>query len=121
MNKMKKLCLCVAVAAGLGFFPADLNPSHTQALAAEQPDGARLYATHCGVCHPDGGNIINQQLPVVGSSHLKTLDAFTKFNRQPLKADGSKGIMPAFSKEAISDQNMKMIYDYAKKLTPAKK
>jgi mono/diheme cytochrome c family protein len=121
MNKAKNLCLYLAIAAGLGFFLADISSSDTnKALAEERPDGAKLYAAHCAGCHPNGGNIINQALPVIGSSHMKTVDAFTKFNRQPLKADGSKGIMPAFTKEQISDRDIKMIYEYAKKLTPIK-
>ena len=122
MNRTKNLCLYAAIVSGLGFFGADLvRPDGGKALAQERPDGAKLYATHCGGCHPNGGNAINQASPVVGSTPLKTFDAFMKFNRQPLKADGSKGIMPAFPKEKISDPEMKMIYEYSKKLPPLKK
>ncbi len=112
----------MAMAAGLGFFLICFVPYHNnKALAEERPDGAKLYTTNCGACHPNGGNIINKKLPIVGSRHMKTLDAFVKYNRQPLKADGSKGVMPAFTKEHISDQDMAIIYDYAKKLMPSKK
>jgi len=122
MNRIKYLGLCAAVASGLGIFGAALVMTDSgMALAQGSPDGAKLYATHCGGCHPNGGNVINQALPIVGSPHMKTLDAFSKFNRQPVKADGSKGIMPAFPKEKISDRDMKSIYEYSKSLPPLKK
>jgi hypothetical protein len=57
---------------------------------------------------------------VIGSLKLKDLDAFNKFNRNPVKADGSKGIMPAYPKEKISDQDMKQIYEYTVKMRAAK-
>ncbi|HUN54648.1 MAG TPA: c-type cytochrome [Smithella sp.] len=118
MKKTEYLRSAIAVAAGLGFFLICFIPCHIHnALADERPDGAKLYTTKCGVCHPNGGNIIDKKLPLVGSRHMKTLEAFVKYNRQPLKADGSKGVMPAFTKEQISDQDMAIIYEYAKKLT----
>jgi len=80
--------------------------------ASAAPDGASLYARHCGACHPNGGNKINPAIPLVGSSKTKSVAAFTAYNRNPLKADGSKGVMPAFPKDKISDQEMKLIYDY---------
>jgi len=80
--------------------------------ASAAPDGAKLYAHHCGACHPNGGNKINPAIPLIGSSKTKSLAAFTAYNRNPLKADGSKGVMPAFPKDKISDQEMKLIYDY---------
>jgi mono/diheme cytochrome c family protein len=84
-------------------------------------DGASLYATHCGACHAQGGNMINPALPVTGSAKMKSLAVFSAFNRNPLKADGSKGVMPAFASDKISDQEMKLIYDYALKLPGPKK
>jgi mono/diheme cytochrome c family protein len=51
--------------------------------------------------------------PVVGSARMKSLDVFTAFNRNPAKADGSKGVMPAYPKDKISDQEMKLIYEYS--------
>lgn len=90
-------------------------------LSAQTRDGANLYAVHCGACHAAGGNIINPALPVTGSAKMKSLAVFSAFNRNPLKADGSKGIMPAFPKDKISDQEMKLIYDYSLTLPGAKK
>ncbi|MDD5167461.1 MAG: c-type cytochrome [Syntrophales bacterium] len=112
----------VVVAVGLGLSVSlSLLPDTPAALAGEPQDGGKLYATHCGGCHPNGGNVINAGLPVAGSQKLKNLKTFTEFNRNPLKADGSKGMMPAFSKETISDPEMKQIYQYVIKMPPGKK
>lgn len=91
------------------------------ALSAPGQDGATLYARHCGSCHAQGGNIINRALPVTGSDKMKSLDVFTAYNRKPLMADGSKGKMPAYPKDKISDEQMKKIYEYALTLPGAKK
>jgi len=85
------------------------------------PNGAALYAAHCGNCHADGGNVISPNLPVKGSSKMKDLATFTAFNRNPLKADGTKGTMPGFPKDKISDAEMKLIYEYSLKLPGSKK
>lgn len=90
-------------------------------VSLSAPSGADLYAAHCGGCHANGGNVINPALPVAGSAKMKSLAAFTAFNRNPLKADGNKGIMPAFGKDKISDAEMKLIYEYALKLPGTKK
>ena len=88
---------------------------------AQATDGAKLFVTHCGACHAQGGNIINPALPVKGSIKMKSLIVFTAYNRNPLKADGSKGVMPAFPVEKISDQEMKLIYEYSLTLPGTKK
>ena len=85
------------------------------------PDGANLYAVHCGACHAQGGNIINPALPVKGSVKMKSIAVFTVYNRNPLKADGSKGVMPAFPENKISAQEMKLIYDYSLTLPGTRK
>ena len=113
--------VCVAVIA-MSFLAACLVFHGVSAAATKgTPDGAKLYANHCGGCHPNGGNVITPALPVIGSPKLKDRDTFLKFNRNPLKADGSKGAMPAFTKEVISDQDMNRIYQYTVKMRPAKK
>jgi mono/diheme cytochrome c family protein len=90
-------------------------------MALEAPEGANLYAHHCGACHPHGGNKINPAIPLIGSAKIKSLAVFTAYNRNPLKADGSKGVMPAFPKDKISDQEMKLIYDYSLTLPGTRK
>jgi mono/diheme cytochrome c family protein len=82
-------------------------------MASAAPNGTNLYALHCGACHPHGGNKINPAIPLTGSAKMKSLAVFTAYNRNPLKANGSKGVMPAFPKDKISDNEMKLIYDYS--------
>ncbi len=108
------------IAGGAVFGDSILFPGNTP-LFAQAPDGAKLYATYCGVCHPQGGNKINPALPVKGSAKMKSLAVFTAYNRNPLKVDGSKGVMPAFPVDKISDQEMKLIYDYSLTLPGTKK
>ena len=118
---MKKTILLISIftITGLAVFSTiTLFPGGT-AFSAQ--DGASLYAANCGACHAQGGNIITPALPVKGSSRIKSLAVFTAYNRNPLKADGSKGVMPAFSKDKISDQEMKLIYDYSLTLPGTKK
>ena len=93
----------------------------SRGVSLSAPNGADLYATHCGGCHADGGNVITPNLPVKGSAKMKSLAAFTAFNRNPLKADGTKGVMPAFPRDKISDAEMKLIYEYSLKLPGSKK
>jgi uncharacterized membrane protein len=85
------------------------------ASSGDVAKGEKLYIANCGGCHPNGGNAINSQFPVVGSPQLKSESAFTNFNRNPVRPDGSKGMMPAFPKEKISDQDMGYIYEYVTK------
>ena len=110
----------LAIAGWVVFGGTMIFPGST-ALSAQASNGANLYAVHCGACHAQGGNIINPALPVTGSAKMKSLAIFSAFNRNPLKADGSKGIMPAYPKDKISDQEMKLLYDYSLTLPGAKK
>lgn len=104
---------CVICVTGLGYFGGDLVFAGKAAVTQEESQGGKeLYIHNCGGCHPKGGNVISPDLPVINSSKLKTLDDFKSFNRNPKKTDGSPGIMPAFSKEKLSDQQLKEIYQY---------
>jgi mono/diheme cytochrome c family protein len=118
---MKKTILLMSIFAitGLAVFSATTFFPANTAFSAQ--DGASLYAANCGACHAQGGNIINPALPVKGSSKIKSLAVFTAYNRNPAKADGSKGMMPAYPEEKISDQEMKLIYDYSLTLPGTKK
>ena len=116
MSKFFMYFLCLVSVIGIGYFGGSLVfPEHSLALPDQLQDGEKLYAAHCAGCHPRGGNVINASLPVVGSLQLKDLNTFTKYNRNPLRPDGSKGAMPAFPKEKISDREMKLIYQYSTK------
>jgi mono/diheme cytochrome c family protein len=83
-------------------------------------EGEQIYIKHCASCHPNGANVINHSIPIIGSPMMKNLDVFTKFNRNPIRPNGTKGIMTAFSKETISDQEMMQIYQYITKVLSAK-
>jgi len=121
MKKSTIWFLFIAAVAGWVVFGDKMIFPGSTVLSAQAPDGANLYAIHCGACHAQGGNIINPTLPVTGSVKMKNLAVFTAYNRNPLKADGSKGAMPAFPKDKISDQDMKLIYEYSLTLPGTKK
>jgi mono/diheme cytochrome c family protein len=76
--------------------------------------GEKLFEANCRSCHPQGGNIINPKLPLRNSPQLADLDAFIAYNRNPKQPDGSKGIMPPYPPDKISDQQMRDLYNYSK-------
>lgn len=101
---------------GVGHFGGQMVlAQNSAALSADLRNGEKLFTANCGGCHPNGGNVINSALPVVGSPQLKSQNTFIQFSRNPLRPDGSKGVMPAFQKEKISDQEMKQVYEYITK------
>jgi uncharacterized membrane protein len=121
MSRSFAYFLCLLSVIGLGYLGGSLVfPEKSLALSDELKAGEKLYTTHCGGCHPGGGNVINKALPVIGAPQLKSLGVFTKYNRDPLRPDGSKGVMPAFPKEKLSDEEMKLIYQYVTKGLTAK-
>jgi len=116
MIKFLIYLLCLVAVVGVGHFGGQMVfTKNSAASSGDIVQGEKLYAAHCGGCHPNGGNVINNTLSVVGSPQLRNLDTFIKFDRNPLRPDGSKGVMPAFPKEKISDQDMGHIYEYITK------
>ena len=116
MTRFLIYLLCVVAVVGVGHYGGQLVFCETGAASSgDIAQGEKLYTANCGGCHPNGGNIINSQLPVVGSPQLKDLNTFVQFNRKPLRPDGSKGVMPALPKEKISDHDLKQIYEYITK------
>jgi uncharacterized membrane protein len=113
MSKSVVYFLCLVSVIGLGYFGGQLVFADKVADASEGlNNGEKLYAVNCGSCHPNGGNLIKPSLPVVNSPMLKSLDTFIKYSRNPRLPDNSSGPMPAFSKEKLSDKEMKQIYQY---------
>jgi uncharacterized membrane protein len=113
MSKAVVYLLCVICVTGLGYFGGDLVFADKVAdVQQDAKNGEELYARNCRICHPNGGNIVMPALPVINSSKLKDVDEFVNYNRNPRKADGSSGTMPAFSKEKLSDQQLRNIYQY---------
>jgi len=121
MKKSTIRLLFIVTVAAAAFLGTMAIFSAGATSANEMADEAKLYAKNCGACHPQGGNIIIPALPVKGSAKMKNLEIFSAYNRNPLKADGSKGAMPPFPKEKISDEEMKLIYEYALTLPGTKK
>jgi len=105
--------LCFLTLVGLGFYGGELSLGGTCVPSSEQDTkGARLYHVNCGACHPSGGNIMNSRLPLIGAPQLANFEVFLAFNRNPARPDGSKAIMPAYTQEDLSDQEMQELYDY---------
>jgi mono/diheme cytochrome c family protein len=119
MKKLTIWFLFIFTIAGWVVFGETMISPVSTALA--EPDGAKLYALRCGACHPNGGNKINPAIPLIGSAKMKSLAVFTAYNRNPLKADGSKGVMPPFPEDKISAQEMQLIYEYSLTLPGSKK
>jgi mono/diheme cytochrome c family protein len=80
--------------------------------AEESRVGAGIFNAKCAGCHRYGGNSINADLPIRGSAKLSNLDAFLAFVRHPRMPDGSRGAMPAFSPEFLSNLQAKELYQY---------
>jgi mono/diheme cytochrome c family protein len=113
MSKSVVYFLCIVSVICLGYFGGQLVFADKVADASEGlKNGEKLYAVNCGSCHPNGGNLIKPSLPVVNSPMLKTLDTFINYSRNPKRPDGSPSTMPAFSKEKLSDKEMKQIYQH---------
>ena len=107
--------LTVLAVAGLGYYGGNLVFGNEKPVAVKEVHaGETLYAANCGTCHPQGGNIINPTLPVKNSKYMDDFNTFLKFNRNPVRPDGTKGLMPAIPPEKISDEEMKKIYSHIK-------
>ena len=68
--------------------------------------GEQLFKENCVSCHVGGGNILNKQMPLKGSSDLKTFVAFLTQIRKPQQP------MPSFPPSKISDKQARGLYDY---------
>lgn len=105
--------VCVFAVIALGYYGGQMVlGGKCPEAPPELAGGARLYETYCGGCHPNGGNILNPKLSVIGAPQLKDFDTFLTFNRRPRRPDGSSGIMPAFPPKKLSDQQMQELYHY---------
>ncbi|MCE5262843.1 MAG: c-type cytochrome [Deltaproteobacteria bacterium] len=120
MSRFITYFVSLTFVVGIGYFGGALVFPDKASGAPNLSEGERLFGTNCAGCHPRGENVINPALPVIGSRILNDLDSFTKFNRNPLKSDGSKGTMPAFPKDKVSDQELKQLYEYLKSIDKKK-
>ena len=105
------LCFCSVVV--LGYFGGQMVYELRTSGSSEQfKAGQKIFAANCNSCHPGGGNIVKQNLPLIGAPELKNFESFSRFVQDPKMPDGSRGIMPPFSLTKISEQQMKDLYEY---------
>ncbi len=104
------LCtLCFFNVVWIGYVGAELvygGRTPQSPRTARSKEGARLYSTHCGSCHPGGGNTIAPEHPVTGSHVLVDLETFAFWLRNPDPP------MPAFSESKIPDNQIGPLYEY---------
>lgn len=86
--------------------------SGTPAVPERYRPGEKVFKASCSGCHPDGGNSIQHNRPILHSAQLSDFDTFNRFIRAPKEPDGSRGLMPPFPQSRISDQQSKELYDY---------
>lgn len=91
-----------------GGAPAAPGAADTASIQA----GKKIFEKDCQVCHPAGGNAIMPQHPLRGTGELADLTTFLAYLRDPRLPDGSKGPMPAFPPEQISEEQASELYQY---------
>lgn len=87
-----------------------LLPSNAKKNARRAVDGKQVFEQHCASCHANGGNRVNDHLPVAGSKQLSTIDVFKEYLSQP------PGHMPFYADVVNDQETLKALYDYCKKL-----
>jgi len=75
----------------------------------EYKAGAVIYEKSCASCHPQGGNIITPEMPVLGSDRLVDVKTFSAWIRNP---DLTPHQMTAFPADEISDAQVVQLRDY---------
>ena len=74
--------------------------------------GAEIFRVDCSRCHARGGNLIYPNLPLRGAPQLADFSTFLAYIRDPAMPDGSRGPMPTFPPERISNDQAKDLYGY---------
>jgi mono/diheme cytochrome c family protein len=114
------------VSAGTGAAPTAENapapgaesaaaPAAESASAGTADDlraGAVIFASNCQGCHPGGGNLVVAGLPLKQAQQLGSFETFVTFVHDPRMPDGSRGPMPAFASEQLSDAQARRLYAY---------
>jgi cytochrome c6 len=99
MKKLLTFTATILVAAG--------------AATAMAASGEELFKTHCAVCHPDGGNIINPKHTLHGNdlkkAGIKNWQGVVKSMRNPGTG------MTKFDKKTVSDKDARAIAEYVLK------
>ncbi len=99
--------LCFLTVVGLGYFGGQLvfggiSPQAPPTLRA----GQGVFDARCGRCHPQGGNNINPDAPVLYAPQLKDLSTFLYWIRNP------RSPMPPFPPALITDEQGNQLYLY---------
>ena len=103
---------------GLGYFGGKIvyegmeegETAATTILQAKAGEG--IFAKNCQSCHPDGGNVITPQSPIIGSARLADFPRFLTWIRHPLLANGKRGAMPNFPPSKITNKEARELYRY---------
>jgi len=99
--------LCFFMVVGLGYFGAQLvYPSKAQATPDRYKAGERIFLANCSACHPQGGNVIKPNKPIINAPAIKELKTFVVWIRKPVAP------MPVFGQSQISDQQADELYRY---------
>ncbi|MGR8932732.1 MAG: DUF2231 domain-containing protein [Gammaproteobacteria bacterium] len=105
--------LCLFNVMGLGYFGGQLVYEGRVPEAGETFSvGRKIFVNRCSGCHVNGGNILYPNLPLRSAPQLESLDLFNEFIRKPRLPNGKTGPMPAFTKDKISDQQVRELYEY---------
>jgi len=104
---MRRGAISRGLAAALFVGAVPLIPA-TRAAADPAPDGGRLFATSCGWCHSQGGQVAGKGPKLAGT---KRSDEFI-VNR--IKT-GKQGAMPGFAK-TFNDTQIAQIVHYIRSL-----
>lgn len=97
----------------LGYFGGQLvYHGFTPDAPAQFAGGQQIFENHCSGCHRRGENIIVPTLPLRNAPQLKNQNHFYDFIRNPHMPDGSKGLMPSFRPDQISDEQLEELYEY---------
>ncbi|MRR34580.1 cytochrome C [bacterium] len=85
-------------------------PGFADVKKGEKIDGAKEFAKHCAVCHPNGGNIINKKKTLkkaaLAASGIKDWKGIVKNMRNPGPG------MTKFDAKTIPDNEAKAIAEY---------
>ncbi len=108
--------VALATVTSLGYFGGQLTfGGRSPAASAEFAAGQKLYEANCSGCHAHGGNVLAPNLPLRSAPQLQSRDEFIGYLRAPKLPNGSKGIMPAFNPDQLSDQDATRIYEYIRR------
>ena len=98
---------------GLGYFGGQLvYAGKTPTAPAQYTAGQNLFDNNCASCHPQGGNILDPNRPVMGAPQLASHNAFVAWLRSPKLPGEKNSVMPPFPTSSITDSQAEDIRQY---------